>query len=78
MTLKVGSPETITDAEAADDLQFLTYDDLKARRIVHSRSQLSRLRIHSNFPRPIMIGGRAVYVPREVRAFLAAQMSVRK
>lgn len=78
MTLNTVSPEVISDAEAADDLQFFTYDDLKARRIVSSRSQMSRLKIRFKFPRPLMISGRAVYVPAEVRAWLALRLAARK
>lgn len=72
------SPEAITDAEASDDLTFLTFNDLKARRIVGSRAGLHYMQKTEGFPLPVRCGQRALFIPREVRAFIFARIAKRQ
>jgi predicted DNA-binding transcriptional regulator AlpA len=56
----------MTTPEEDDDLAhgFYSFDDLKAERIVHDRSDLHRKQTRYNFPRPVKFGLRQARFPK--------------
>jgi len=74
MTDKPIDPNVFETVDTAEDVQFLTYRDLEARRVLGSRTHLMRLQRNAGFPLPMRIGGKAVWPVSLIRAWLLANV----
>jgi prophage regulatory protein len=57
--------------------QLIQYEDLKSKGILYGKPHLWRLEKEGKFPRRVLIGHRAVYLEREIDAWVAARISER-